>query len=192
MEESMGQFEVNLAAALEAVRFVKGKMKYGAKNKVKDLIKSRGESLDCVDTLRGLASTREAEILTNYADNAHAGAEREAELNAMLAAKLGCGNCNEQASLAFIYLRDKGVFPIDLINKENDFLNYGGHSFVVIGRIDKMIKPADWGGDAVICDPHGSETAFPASQFEQYMPRAKLFGKLRLGCRSDSTIKVWH
>lgn len=187
----MSQLDVNLAAALEAVRFVKGKMSYGAKNKVKDIIKSRGESIDCVDTLRGLAKTREDEIVSLYADNAHAGAEREAELNAMLAAKMGCGNCNEQASLAFIFLRDKGVFPIDLINKENDFLNFGGHSFVVIGRIDKMIKPATWGPDAVVCDPHGSETAFPASQIEQYMPRAKLFGKLRLGSREDSTIKVW-
>lgn len=186
----MSQAEVNLAAALEAVRFVKSKMILGAKNKVKDIVRSRGASIDCVDNLRGMATGRESEILRLYADNANAGAEREAELNADLAARFGCGNCNEQASLAFIYLRDKGVFPLDLVNKQNDFLNYGGHSFVVIGRIAKKVKPDEWGSDAVICDPHGAETAFPASQIERYMPRAKLFGKLRLESRTDSSIKV--
>lgn len=186
----MSQLAENLAAGLEAVRFVKGKMRFGAKNKVKDIWASKGESISCVDTLRAGAAKYDDELRKAYADNQAAGIEREAEYAAMAAAHYGCGNCNEQAALAFIYLRDRGIFPIDWVNKQNFLPGYGGHSFVVIGKEAGKVKPAEWGDSAVICDPHGEETAYPASQIEQFMPRANLSGKLRLDSRSSSTIRV--
>ncbi len=186
----MSELAKNLAAGLEAVRFVKGKMRFGAKNKVKDMWASKGESISCVDNLRDDLDKYQDHLSKAYASNQTAVLERQAEYAASAAAHYGCGNCNEQAALAFIYLRDKGIFPIDWVDKENFLPGFGGHSFVVIGRESGKIKPADWGESAVICDPHGEETAYPASQIEQYMPRAKLIGKLRLNGRSDSTIRV--
>ena len=186
----MSQLAENLAAGLEAVRFVKGKMRFGAKSKVKDIWASKGESISCVDTLRADAVKYEDHLRKAYANDQTGVIERQAEYAASAAAHYGCGNCNEQAALAFIYLRDKGVFPIDWVNKQNFLPGYGGHSFDVIGREAGKVKPADWGASAVVCDPHGAETAFPASQFEQYMPGATLHGLLRLDSRSSSSIRV--
>lgn len=186
----MGTREENMASALEAIRFVKAKMKYGAKNKVKDIYRSRGNSISCLDEVRANIDRHYENTLKDLFEiNQNAAGEREAEYTASAAAHFGCGNCNEQAALAFIYLRDKGIFPLDWVNKLNDFLIFGGHSFV-IGREYGKLKPAEWGQNAVICDPHGAETAFPASDFEKYMPNAKLTGKLRLDKKSSSTIKV--
>ncbi len=43
-----------------------------------------------------------------------------------------CGNCGEFSALAFMYLYDKGVRPIDWMS-----LVGGDHAFVVIGRESK-------------------------------------------------------
>ena len=180
----------NLAAGLEAVRFVKGKMRFGARNKPSDIIRSWGESISCVDNLRDEAAATDTRLLKDYANNRKAGIERELEYTAAMAAHMGCGNCNEQAALAFIYLRDKGVFPLDWVNKENVFLKFGGHSFVVIGRLSGKVSPAEWGSDAVICDPHGEETAFPASQIAHKMSGIIVKGMIRLDQLSDSSIRV--
>jgi hypothetical protein len=181
----------NLAAGLEAVRFVKGKMRFGARNNVRDIWQSRGESISCVDNLRAEAEATDERLLKDYGKtNRMAGIERELEYTAAMAARMGCGNCNEQAALAFIYLRDKGIFPLDWVNKANFVYKFGGHSFVVIGRENRKVKPAEWGASAVICDPHGLETAFPASQFEKFMPGVQPIGMIRLDEASSSSIRV--
>jgi hypothetical protein len=62
-----------------------------------------------------------------------------------------CGNCGEFSALAFIYLYDSGVRPLDWMS-----LIGGDHAFVVIGRENS--DPNDhrnWGAQSVICDPWG-------------------------------------
>lgn len=186
----MGGLADNLAAGLEAVRFVKGKMRLGAKNKVSDLVRSGGDSISCVESMRDMIAEHAETLQDEFERSQSAANERLAAYTASAAALYGCGNCDEQAALAFIYLRDRGVFPLDWIDKANVVLKFGGHSFVVIGRLKGKINPADWGPDAVICDPHGEETAFAASEIEQYMPRAKLVGKLRMDAPTSSTMRV--
>lgn len=67
------------------------------------------------------------------------------------AKKNKCGNCGENSALAFMWLYDQGVRPLDWMN-----LGSADHAFVVIGR-----KPGAaanwqaWGKDAVVCDPWG-------------------------------------
>lgn len=183
--------EQNLADALEAVRFVKSKMRFGARNQVGDLWRSRGASVSCISDMRSDIEQYAGKLKGLFAESQSAANERLAEFTASAAAHYGCGNCDEQAALAFIYLRDKGVFPIDWVDKLG-VAGGGlfGHSFVVIGRVAKALKPADWGPTAVICDPHENATAFPATQFEQYWPGATLKGKLRLDDKSSTTIRV--
>ncbi len=66
----------------------------------------------------------------------------------------GCGNCGEQAAMAFILLLDRKVEPLDYMfcAGEGD-----DHAFVVIGRREgsdvRKYDPQGWGPDAVVCDP---------------------------------------
>jgi hypothetical protein len=65
------------------------------------------------------------------------------------AAIFECGNCGERASVAYRYLYQLGVRPLDYMAKI-----HGDHAFVVIGRVAKSgTKPIDWGPEAVVCDP---------------------------------------
>jgi len=69
-------------------------------------------------------------------------------LSADKAKSKGCGNCGENSSLAFIFLYDMGVRPLDRMAIDAD------HAFVVIGRTgadDGDWK--NWGDAAVVCDP---------------------------------------
>ena len=69
---------------------------------------------------------------------------------AQAAQNMGAGNCGEQAALAFWYLQQRGVRPLDLVHfTDRD------HAFVVLGsRVD--ITPTNfvqWSVDSVVCDP---------------------------------------
>ncbi len=62
-----------------------------------------------------------------------------------------CGNCGEFSALAFIYLYDGGVRPLDWMA-----LAGGDHAFVVIGRENAVVNDyANWGSKSVVCDPWG-------------------------------------
>jgi hypothetical protein len=89
----------------------------------------------------------------------------------------GCGNCGEQAAIAFEFLRSRGVSPVDYMNLYNAD-GRAVHSFVVIDFSDGG-DSCSWGADAVICDPWDSSQAYPAGQISQKM---SLFG-------SGSTVK---
>lgn len=95
----------------------------------------------------------------------------EIEIKANMAIKHGCGNCGEHAQIAFCYLLNKKIHPLDYMELvDND------HAFVVIGRL-KGSSPSDpgtWGSDAVVCDPWASQhgQAYPASQIQ---PKMKAF-----------------
>lgn len=118
--------------------------------------------------------------------------ERLVEFTASNAVTLGCGNCEEQAMLAFIYLRDKGIYPLDILHKPNFLLKFGGHAFVVIGRNeDSSSNTATWGESAVVVDPHGEEKAFPASQIGQYSSLRDVKFELvfRQNSKSDTAIR---
>jgi hypothetical protein len=71
---------------------------------------------------------------------------------AKLAAKHGCGNCGELTSLAFMFLFNKGVRPLDFMALSDP----ADHAFVVIGRGGSRADDGvgqNWGEAAVVCDP---------------------------------------
>lgn len=65
----------------------------------------------------------------------------------------GAGNCGELAAIAFIYLEDNGVKPLDYMVFDNEPAY--DHVWVVIGRVNgsNPLKVSTWGPDAVWCDP---------------------------------------
>lgn len=95
-----------------------------------------------------------------------------------------CGNCGEFSALAFMYLFDKGIRPLDWMS-----LVGGDHAFVVIGRDKKgdVSKPLNWGPSAVICDPWGQgfrsgdkkTGTYPASSFTSQMGGLVSFSGIR-------------
>lgn len=62
------------------------------------------------------------------------------------------GNCALQAAVAFTYLRDKRIVPIDYMKLSGQ----ADHGFVIMGRegTSDLGNFADWtGGSSMICDP---------------------------------------
>jgi hypothetical protein len=126
----------NLAEAWQAVAFVKAKVK--ATDKWDDLISAP----QCfpiqvwnrmVDRGKGLERAGRRQDVAERAESS------------------GCGNCGEQAAMAFEFLKQKNVFPLD-------YMTVGHNAIVVIGIPDtgSSWNVADWGKDAVVCDPwHG-------------------------------------
>ena len=150
-----------LKAAEDAVDYVHGKLTIGSSNKPRQILASIGQSILCVAAIRSVdIATGEREPMMGEIRQAAAKAEH-----------VGCGNCGESAALAFVYLAERHVRPLDyMVDVDAD------HAFVVIGRA-KASKPEDpntWGRDAVVCDPWGGlfadrGKAFPASTFRANM-----------------------
>ena len=98
------------------------------------------------------------------------------------AKKNKCGNCGENSALAFMWLYDQGVRPLDWMN-----LGAADHAFVVIGR-----KPGAaanwkaWGRDAVVCDSWGQ--GFRSGNKMTGTYSAKIFGAQMGGLVAFSTV----
>ena len=84
------------------------------------------------------------------------------------AEQYGCGNCGEQAAVAFMYLKRNGVRSLDYMNL-NDPQGEAIHSFVVIGFQGEGEETSGWGPHAVICDPHDNGQSYAAWQIEMCM-----------------------
>src|SRR5438105_29150 len=102
-------------------------MALGASNKFADVLESFGQSYLCVLATRSVDISVPAEP----GDDAY-GERAFYRASAAKAADLGCGNCGEQAAVAFMYLKDAGVRPLDLMAYQDP----GDHAFVVIGRVE--------------------------------------------------------
>ena len=68
---------------------------------------------------------------------------------AIVGRKFSWGNCESKAALAFIYLGENGVTPIEVMSVGDD------HILLVLGRDQKGKIPdlSTWGEKAVVCDP---------------------------------------
>jgi hypothetical protein len=79
-----------------------------------------------------------------------------------LADKYDSGNCGEMTAMAFMYLYNLGVRPLDFMA----LVNPADHAFVVIGRKNSPDHDSygrNWNKDAVVCDPwaYGLYKALP-------------------------------
>jgi hypothetical protein len=97
------------------------------------------------------------------------------------AKKNACGNCGENSILAFMFLYDMGVRPLDRMGVDKD------HAFVVIGRKAGDVNDfKSWGDDAAVCDPWAqgfrfndiSSGTYSGKQFETRM--TGLVGKFKI------------
>lgn len=108
--------------------------------------KYRGISEGARSTL-ALAPNAVARIVSG---NALSGIDsvESAESAASVARTMGYGNCQEQACVAAVRLKEKGVQNVEVMGKPN-------HAFVVIGRDPNSdpSNPSTWGNKAVVCDP---------------------------------------
>jgi hypothetical protein len=154
----------NLEFAKDAVKFVKQELPWGADNKDIDVSRrSYNQSIECVEPMRKKVRLRLEQCVSR---------ENFVRIKAQGAREARCGNCGEQSAVAFVFLLDKGVRPVEWF-KFSDI----DHAFVVIGRLEnsKENDPYDWGPNAVICDPW-YEKAYPASELRTHQkdgtPRA--------------------
>lgn len=142
------QATLYLASALTTVKYVEGKMDIGASNKFRPGLLaaamcvgwggSPGKMRQDVD--------KDLEKVPGGGENW----EQRIQIEAQNAKSWGCGNCGEQASIAFVHLRDNGIRPLDYYYTD-DYK----HAFVVVGRNSGTDKSdfTKWNAEAVICDP---------------------------------------
>jgi hypothetical protein len=90
------------------------------------------------------------------------------EKSAAAAKKFGCGNCGEQSAIAFVFLREQKIFPIDWMEVDGY-----KHAFVIIGRakVSNSLDFSTWGDEAVICDPWRNVVATVQSEREYFQTR---------------------
>jgi len=147
-----------LSSAVIANEFVKKKMTIGASNKLRpdfwkawkcsgSLIQT-GEMREKVD--RDVAAAFEAETVTTNLEYRIKAQRIYLEKSAEAAQQYGCGNCGEQSAIAFVYLRQLKIFPLDWMEVDGY-----KHAFVILGRRrgSDTANYLTWGNEAVVCDP---------------------------------------
>ena len=125
-----------------AVAYVQSQMIFGAANRPGDIISTGGVSRICVHDMRGQLTEKGVDDLPP----ADAVAVRE-----VWARAYGCGNCGEQSAIAFMWLYNKGIRPLEWMRFTD-----ADHAFVVVGRAWNKSFDWDvpnWGPSAVVCDP---------------------------------------
>ena len=84
-------------------------------------------------------------------------ARRTIEINTYYALQFGCGNCEEQSSMVFRFLKERKVMPLDWMEEEGILgTGFGNHAFVILGRDKKTdaSKIGTWNAEVVWCDPY--------------------------------------
>jgi hypothetical protein len=105
-------------AAQRAVEYVKLRLTVGANNRLADIWRTFGGSLTCV------AGEKAAELVMRDMLNRMDPLETIRTI-AKMAENRKCGNCGEQSCVAFLYLFNHKVRPIDLMAFSN-----GDHGYV--------------------------------------------------------------
>ncbi|MDH5545478.1 MAG: hypothetical protein OEZ43_07795 [Gammaproteobacteria bacterium] len=163
------EYETNLHWANNALRHVKYTCVIGASNRHDDMERTSNWSNDSVKRMRKQSAARTA---TTWGELVR--------LLAKDASDSRCGNCGEQAALAFEYLRlTLGATPIEYMTLASQRQGGGGvgvcdgdHVFVVIGRkaggnpgtVSSTLDIQNWNPETVICDPWANEV-YPAFDF---------------------------
>ena len=178
-----------LAAAKAALQYVQVVLPLGSGNNFKDgrnpILRAFVEVKLVTDVRPAMLREDIAMILTSKLYRAFGAefgeAERAAYITrvASIAVAAGCGNCSDQATVAFCYLYYQHIRPIDLMYLTNE-----KHSFVVIGKnSDGGLDPATWGEDVVVCDPWNDDayTLAPAQA------ASTLLVKMQCNCSQAKT-----
>ncbi|MDD2762333.1 MAG: hypothetical protein PHH11_18795, partial [Methylomonas sp.] len=150
----MNTISENIAFAKAAIDHVNMKMDIGASNKNWPISEwwGKGAKFACAGSVFNEGEMRvQVRKALQRVKQVSGQFTNEDVLNSQAewASLFGCGNCGEQSSIAFVFLRNKGVRSLDWM----DFIDRD-HAFVIINRQagsdQKDYK--SWGADAVLCD----------------------------------------
>jgi hypothetical protein len=96
--------------------------------------------------LNGQFGIIHSELISKYGDT---NGQSNIMAPAIVGRKFSWGNCEAKAALAFIFLGENGVTPIEVMSVGDD------HILLVLGRNQKGKIPdlSTWGETAVVCDP---------------------------------------
>lgn len=177
---------VNLAAALEAMAYTAKKLKFGHTNVVKDAVKTPVREIEAINRrfpMRREIDQAHEDRFVNDDD-----AFRTVRINAEKAEKYGVGNCEEQASTAFMYLYRLQKVSIDYCRWK-----VGMHAFVLVGRVGETstkgtIDSLPWFEDAVICDPQDGFCGY-WSKLLTFYPATNVVPMLH---REPGVLPVWQ
>jgi hypothetical protein len=97
---------------------------------------------------------------------------------ARLGKETDTGNCDELSSVAYLYLQEKGITPLDYFAVWRPGVIPGtmwGHAFVVLNRDPKVpLKDfATWSYQAVVCDPlydRAADAGFLSTWYPRIFP----------------------
>jgi hypothetical protein len=150
----IGPYSPYLDEAKDALSYVKKQLTHGAYNSpiewlrpwqtIPSLIRQTSSGFD-ESLRRGIDEIKARNLPEDQARVAMI------ELWAKLALEMQAGNCGLQAAVAFKYLKDRAIAPIELMG----FVTNGDHGFVLLNRRLDMDASsfAEWSHGAVICDP---------------------------------------
>lgn len=161
----------NLAAAREAVQYVKGKVKLGAANNPFKLQTGPVSQLKAMGALLKVRDGEDKDMEAMFVNPADV--LRVAQTFATNAEKFGAGNCGEQSAMAYLRLRSRAITPIDWVQFNNK-----DHAFVLIGRTNRgaytagAIIKQSWFSDVVVCDAYWNRADYWKNLLADYDPKA--------------------
>lgn len=157
----------NLSAAVETMKVTAAKLKFGHTNQVADALKTPVRQLEAMNRLLPMRREIDKAIKDRFVSDDDV--FRTVQINAEKAEKYGTGNCEEQASTAFIHLLRMNSVTVDYCRWKVGF-----HAFVLVGRaedeMDGKITELSWFQDAVICDPQDRRCGYWSELLPLYPP----------------------
>jgi hypothetical protein len=167
------QANMNLATAKTTVKYVQERMEFGASNKFPNLAAAMCVGWGGMDgRMRQDVDKDLASAGFKRGSEASPGAwKKRIEVESYNAKSWRCGNCGEQASIAFTYLRELGIRPLDYYEAEGTFTR---HAFVIIG-LDAGTDKTDytkWNKSAIMCDPWRGVADFVTGQSSYFSGKA--------------------
>lgn len=162
-----------LVEAKIAVAHVKEKTPLGTYIKIEDTTR-QPLMLPVRIMMRGAQLLRENEEVAKLPPDASY--EKKIEILAEAGTRGLSGNCSEMAAIAFLFLRDRGIRPLDYM-----CFNGKDHAFVILGRPagTPVEDFSTWADKSVACDPLRGEAdvATRLKDWWNYSKCATLFRK---------------
>jgi len=157
---------MNMEAARAAFYYTATKLVFGTTNKPYEAVTQPVRQLSAMNVYFKTRNEVDQALQDRFV--ADTDPYRRVQIMAEKAEKYGFGNCEEQSSVAYMYLSKLGKYTIDWCRWK-----IGYHAFVIVGRpagrydIAK-IPTAPWFKDAVICDPQDKRLGYWADLVTDY------------------------
>jgi hypothetical protein len=140
-----------IAAAENACAYVRKMLPSGANNSVSQKLFRQIPVYGWIKTQSDIATARDSYDLALQNGSLKEGDWKSyIELMARTGIRIKAGNCGEQASVAFTYLKDQGIRSIEYMEYTDR-----NHAFVILNRRGdtNIANFAEWSENAIVCDP---------------------------------------